>query len=73
MLMAEKFRVHRSAIFDLIRRKCGTDLTRPASEPELVAAIQVLERIKADGLPMDGADVAEPDAAADKARKGGFG
>jgi len=50
MLMGQKYKVQRSTILDLIRRSCGADLTGPTSEAELVEAIRVLDRIKADGL-----------------------
>lgn len=67
MLMGQKYRVHRSVILDLVRRACGTDLTRQATEAELVAAVQALERIKVVGLaPGEDAD-AEPGASPDPA------
>ncbi len=66
MLMGQKYRVHRSVILELVHQVCATDLIRPAAEAELVAAVRVLERIKAVGLAL-GADAdAEPVAAADR-------
>ena len=50
MLMGQKYKVHRSAVLDLVQRCCGTDLTVLVSDPELVVAIRVLDRIKAFGL-----------------------
>jgi hypothetical protein len=50
MLMGPKYKVHRDVILDLVRKISGTDLTVPASETELVAAVRALERIKTDGL-----------------------
>jgi hypothetical protein len=50
MLMGQKYKVHRSAVLELVQRICGTDLTALASDAELVVAIRVLDRIKAFGL-----------------------
>jgi hypothetical protein len=50
MLMGQKYKVRRSAILDLVHRMCGVDLMTPASESELVAAVHVLDRIKAEGM-----------------------
>jgi hypothetical protein len=50
MLMGEKYRVPRADVQDLVRRVCGVDLTTAAEEAEVVAAVQVLDRIKAAGL-----------------------
>jgi hypothetical protein len=66
MLMGQKYRVHRSVILDLVRRICGTDLARPASETDLVAAIRVLERIKAEGLTAVTSSATEPGVAPDR-------
>jgi hypothetical protein len=50
MLMGQKYRVHRSVIIGRVRRECGVDLSSPASEVGIVEAIEVLDRIKAEGL-----------------------
>jgi hypothetical protein len=49
MLLGQKYRVHRSEILELVRQRCGADLSQPVAEPGLVAAIRELERIKAEG------------------------
>lgn len=59
MRVGQKYRVPRSVILDIVRQACGTDLTRPATEAELAAAVCELERLKRDGLP---GGAAEPDA-----------
>ena len=56
MLMGQKYKVHRDVILDLVRRLSGTDLTVPATDSELVAAVRALERIKAEGLAIAPAD-----------------
>jgi hypothetical protein len=50
MLMGQKYKVNRSVVLDLVWRCCGTDLTALIADTELVAAIRVLDRIKASGL-----------------------
>lgn len=50
MLMGQKYRVQRSVILDLVLQVCGTDLTRPVNENELVLAVQTLVQIQAVGL-----------------------
>ena len=66
MLMGQKYRVHRSVILDLVRQVCGTDLTQPATEVELVTAMHVLERIKVMGLALGMGTDAEPGVAPDE-------
>jgi len=65
MLMGQKYSVRRSVVLDLIQRACGADLNLPATEGELVAAMHVLERIKAVGLALDENADAEPAAGSD--------
>ena len=50
MLMGQKYRVHRDAVIEAVRRACGVDLTAPATEAEIVAAVGALDSIKAHGL-----------------------
>lgn len=50
MLLGQKYSIHRFVILDLIRRSCGVDLEAPAAEPDIIAAIGALDRIKAEGL-----------------------
>ena len=65
MLLGQKYGVNRSVLLDLVQR---ADLTRPTSEADLVAAVRVLERIKANGLTTVTSDTAEPDGAPDTGR-----
>jgi hypothetical protein len=65
MRIFQTYRLNRSEVVDLVRRVCGTDLTVPATEVQMVAALQALDRIKAAGLTLGGEADAEPAAAAD--------
>jgi hypothetical protein len=49
MLMGQKYKVRRSVILDLVKHSCGADLMGQVSESEIVEAIRLLDRIKADG------------------------
>ena len=64
MLMGQKYGVHRTDVLTVVRRACGTDLSRPVSEAELLAALQVLERIKVAGLGIGDDGGSEADAVA---------
>jgi hypothetical protein len=66
MLLGQKYRVRRSVILDLVRQACGIDLTRPASEADLIAAVRALDRIKVEGLVAGTSDTAEPGATPDR-------
>lgn len=66
MLLGHKYRVRRSVILDLVRQSCGIDLTHPASEADLIAAVQALDQIKVEGLVAGTSDTAEPGAAPDR-------
>ncbi len=50
MLIAQKFNVHRDAVFEQVRKQCGVDLTSVASEDELNRAIDLLEEIRFRGV-----------------------
>jgi hypothetical protein len=65
MLMGQKYRVPRAHVFDLVRRACGVDLTTAVEDTELIAAVRVLDRIKAEGLGAAIAPDAESNAASD--------
>jgi hypothetical protein len=64
--MGQKYKVHRSAIIDLVRRSCGTDLMGQVSESELVEAVRVLDRIKTNGLAVATSSHVEPDVTPDR-------
>jgi hypothetical protein len=65
MLMGQKYSVPRPDVLDLVRRACGVDLTTAMTDAEVIAAVQVLDRIKAVGLGATIAQDAEQNAAAD--------
>jgi hypothetical protein len=65
MLMGQKYRLPRSDVLDLVRRVCGVDLTTAVTDADLLAAVRVLDRIKAAGLSAASAIDAEPDVAPD--------
>lgn len=50
MLIAQKFNVHRDAVLERVRKRCGVDLNRVASEDELNRAIDLLEEIRFRGV-----------------------
>lgn len=66
MLLGHKYRVRRSVILDLVRQECGIDLTRPASEADLIAAVRALDWIKVEGLVTGTSDTSEPGVARDR-------
>lgn len=49
MLIGQKWRVHRSVVIAQVLTKAGVDLNDVKNEEELVAAIAVLEELRADG------------------------
>jgi hypothetical protein len=50
MLMAQKYKVPRSAILDFVRKTSGINLAGPVTESELIEAVRILALIKQDGL-----------------------
>jgi hypothetical protein len=50
MLVAQKWRVRRSAVLDLVRSSCGVDLQTSMSAEGLAGAIAVLDELKVRGL-----------------------
>lgn len=50
MLIAQKFGVHRDAVFARVRSQCRVDLADAKSEGELTRAMDVLEEIRSKGM-----------------------
>jgi hypothetical protein len=50
VLVAEKYRVKRSAVIDLVKERCGVDLTAVVSDEEIAHAVEILDDLKARGI-----------------------
>ena len=50
MLVAHKWRVKRSLVLEVVRQKCGVDLTAVGAENEIETAIKILENLRLHGL-----------------------
>ena len=50
LLVAEKWRIHRSLVIDVIRQRCGVNLEAVENEDEISTAIKVLEDLKIHGV-----------------------
>ena len=48
MLVAQKWRVDRDAVFDRVNDLCGVDLTNKPSSDEITIAVEVLEKLRFD-------------------------